>query len=39
MAGLVGGLLSIIMRAQLSHPGNTIVTSGQEWNTIVTATA
>ena len=36
-AGLVGGLLSIIMRAQLQHPGNTIVTSGQEWNTIVTA--
>ncbi len=37
MAGLVGGLLSIIMRVQLSHPGNTLVSSGQEWNTIVTA--
>ena len=37
IAGLVGGLLSIIMRAQLSHPGNNLVTSGQEWNTIVTA--
>ena len=34
---MVGGVLSIIMRAQLQHPGNTIVTSGQEWNTIVTA--
>jgi cytochrome c oxidase subunit 1 len=37
MAGLVGGVLSIIMRLQLLHPGNTIVSSGQEWNTIVTA--
>ena len=36
-SGLVGGLLSIIMRIQLSHPGNTLVSSGQEWNTIVTA--
>src|SRR5665213_397138 len=35
--GLIGGVLSIIMRAQLQEPGNTIVTSGQEWNTIVTA--
>ncbi len=37
MAGLVGGVLSIIMRAQLAHPATTIVTNGQEWNTIVTA--
>jgi cytochrome c oxidase subunit 1 len=36
-ASLVGGGLSMLMRAQLSHPGNTIITSGQEWNTIVTA--
>jgi cytochrome c oxidase subunit 1 len=36
-SGLVGGVLSIIMRVQLQHPGNTLVTSGQEWNTIVTA--
>jgi cytochrome c oxidase subunit 1 len=36
-AGLIGLTLSIIMRAQLAHPGNTLVTSGQEWNTIVTA--
>ena len=35
--GLVGGVLSVIMRAQLLYPGNTIVTSGQEWNTIVTS--
>ena len=37
VGGLTGGVLSIIMRAQLAHPGNTLVTSGQEWNTIVTA--
>ena len=37
IAGVVGLVLSIIMRAQLQSPGNTIVTSGQEWNTIVTA--
>ncbi len=34
--GLIGAVLSVIMRAQLLYPGNTIVTSGQEWNTIVT---
>ncbi len=34
--GLIGAILSVIMRAQLLYPGNTIVTSGQEWNTIVT---
>jgi cytochrome c oxidase subunit 1 len=36
-AGITGGILSIIMRAQLMHPGSHIVESGQEWNTIVTA--
>ncbi len=36
-AGLYGGVLSMIMRAQLMHPGNTIVSSGQEWNAIVTS--
>ncbi len=36
-AGTIGAALSIIMRAQLQHPGGTIVTSGQEWNTIITA--
>jgi cytochrome c oxidase subunit 1 len=37
VGGLVGGALSMIMRAQLMFPGDTLVTSGQEWNTIVTA--
>ena len=35
-AGVVGGLLSEIMRAQLMHPHGTVVPDGQEWNTIVT---
>jgi len=35
--GVVGGILSEIMRAQLNFPGNHIVTSGQEWNTIITS--
>ena len=37
VGGLVGGALSMIMRAQLMFPGNTLVTNGQEWNTIITA--
>jgi cytochrome c oxidase subunit I len=36
-AGIIGGILSVIMRAQLMHPGNQLVSSGQEWNTVVTA--
>ncbi len=36
-AGIVGGILSMIMRAQLASPGNHIVQTGQEWNAIVTA--
>ena len=35
--GTVGGILSEIMRAQLMFPGNHVVDSGQEWNTIVTS--
>ena len=37
VGGLVGGILSEIMRAQLMFPGNHVVTDGQEWNTIVTS--
>ncbi len=36
-AGIVGGLLSLLMRAQLMHPGSHVVATGQEWNAIVTA--
>src|SRR5579875_2650307 len=32
-----GAILSEIMRAQLMFPNNHLVSSGQEWNTIVTA--
>src|SRR5690242_10883138 len=37
IGGVVGGILSEIMRAQLNFPGNHIVTDGQEWNTIITS--
>jgi cytochrome c oxidase subunit 1 len=36
-AGVVAGTLSMIMRAQLLNPGQHIVSTGQEWNVIVTA--
>src|SRR3954467_6072038 len=36
IGGLVGGILSEIMRAQLQFPNNHIVADGQEWNTIIT---
>src|SRR6195256_4693688 len=37
VGGVVGGILSEIMRAQLNFPGNTIITNGQVWNTIITS--
>ncbi|WP_373856284.1 cbb3-type cytochrome c oxidase subunit I, partial [Acidiphilium multivorum] len=37
IAGIEGGVLSEIMRMQLMHPNNTLITSGQTWNAIVTA--
>ena len=37
IGGLLGGILSEIMRAQLQFPNNHIVTEGQEWNTIITS--
>src|SRR5580658_1760604 len=37
IGGTLGGTLSEIMRAQLQFPNNHIVTSGQEWNTIITS--
>ena len=36
-AGLVGGALSIWMRANLLHPGSPYVKDGQLWNVIITA--
>jgi cytochrome c oxidase subunit 1 len=35
--GMFAGLLSMWMRAQLMHPGSHLVSSGQEWNAIVTS--
>jgi cytochrome c oxidase subunit 1 len=37
IGGSVGGILSMIMRAQLMYPHNHLVTSGSEWNSIITA--
>ncbi|MDD2878119.1 MAG: cytochrome c oxidase subunit I [Acidiphilium sp.] len=37
VAGIEGGVLSFIMRAQLAYPGNTLISNGQTWNAIVTA--
>src|ERR1700750_670466 len=36
VGGLVGGILSEIMRAQLQFPNNHIVTEAQEWKTTIT---
>src|SRR5208282_3929242 len=35
--GLVGGTLSIIMRTELASPGMHHFSSGQEWNSVITA--
>ncbi len=37
VAGLIGGTLSMIMRAELQNPGIQIFASGQAWNAVVTA--
>ncbi|HYE52822.1 MAG TPA: cytochrome c oxidase subunit I [Azospirillaceae bacterium] len=37
IAGVVGALFSVIMRAELHHPGLSVVEDGQVWNVIVTA--
>src|SRR5947207_11737135 len=36
-AGVIGGAFSVIMRAQLMHPGNTLIENEQLYNTIITA--
>lgn len=37
LAGIVGALLSVVMRMELSSPGLGIVADGQMWNVIITA--
>src|SRR3954454_21313585 len=37
IAGIIGGLFSVIMRAELQAPGTQIVTDGQLWNVIISA--
>ncbi len=36
-AGLIGGGLSLLMRAELASPGMKIFSSGQQWNAVITA--
>lgn len=37
IAGLVGGGFSMVMRAELQHPGLQYVTDGQMWNVLISA--
>ena len=37
IAGLIGGLFSVLMRYELQHPGLQLVTDGQMWNVFITA--
>jgi len=36
-AGIIGLALSVLMRAELAHPGMQIFADGQHWNAVVTA--
>ncbi|MGK9230543.1 cytochrome c oxidase subunit I [Inquilinus limosus] len=37
IAGLVGGVFSLIMRLELQNPGMQFLADGQEWNVVITA--
>jgi cytochrome c oxidase subunit 1 len=37
IGGLIGGLFSVLMRIQLSHPGNEFIADHQVYNVIITA--
>jgi cytochrome c oxidase subunit 1 len=37
VAGLIGGSFSMLMRAELAHPGLQFIQDGQMWNVIITA--
>ena len=37
VAGIIGGLFSLLMRLELQEPGLQFVTDGQEWNVWITA--
>ncbi len=37
IAGLIGGGFSMVMRAELAHPGLQYVTDGQMWNVLISA--
>ena len=37
IAGLIGGLFSVLMRMELQSPGLDVVADGQQWNVFITA--
>jgi len=37
IAGLIGGLFSVLMRYELQHPGLQLIEDGQMWNVFITA--
>jgi cytochrome c oxidase subunit 1 len=37
VAGLIGGLASVIMRMELHNPGVQLMADGQQWNVLITA--
>ncbi|HEX7389123.1 MAG TPA: cbb3-type cytochrome c oxidase subunit I, partial [Acidiphilium sp.] len=37
IGAIEGGVISTVMRMQLMHPNNTLITDGQAWNALVTA--
>jgi len=37
VAGLIGGLLSVVMRMELHNPGVQVLADGQQWNVFITA--
>ena len=36
-AGILGGAMSVLMRAQLMHPGNELISDHQFYNVLITA--
>ena len=37
VAGMIGGAMSMLMRLELMHPGMQYLSSGQQWNVLITA--
>src|SRR5437762_12877532 len=37
LAGILGGALSVLMRAQLTHPGHELIQDHQSYNVLITS--